>query len=66
MPTVQRVTITGDTAEVAYGMDGNRDIDRMQMRKVSGDWLVDLNPEDDEPMIFRRERAPIPPSSPAP
>jgi hypothetical protein len=66
MSTVQRVTITGDTADVAYGIDGNRDIDRMQMRKVSGDWLLDLNAEDDEPMIFRRERAPIAPSSPAP
>ena len=65
LPTVQRVTITGDTADVAYGMDGNPDIDRMQMRKVSGDWLIDVNPEDDEPVRRRAEQTLIP-ERPAP
>jgi hypothetical protein len=62
LSTVQRVTITGATADVAYGSDGKPDVDRMQMRKVAGDWLVDVGPQDDEPAARRGQR--IPPAEP--
>ena len=45
---VTNVTITGETALVRASSDIDDDDDPTRMRKVSGDWLIDADPEDDE------------------
>jgi hypothetical protein len=49
-----KVTVTGDTALVESGNGG----DPMQLRRVKGEWLVDVDPEDETDTIAESDDEP--------